>query len=1216
MFSTIFKFEVRRWLNTPAFYIYCFVFFIISVFIMTSALGLFDGVTSTTSSPVKVNSPLNINGFLNALSTFVYFLLPTIVGASVYRDFKYQAHSVLFSYPLAKRAYLSAKFLSALLVTILIVLTTILGFVVAQYVPGVNTDLLGPNRAWAYLQALVLLVIPNLILFGAMVFGLVTFSRNIYVGFIFVLLLFVLQSILDTLTQNMDNRYLVALLDPFGFEPIQYYTKYWTIDEQNTKDLPFTGVVLYNRLIWLSVATIILGFVYYTFSFSQSAFSFTKKAEGKRLVKDNFGSIIRVNLSDVTNDFSVLSRLKTAWSLSNYDFRFIVRNWTFIIIMVITVLMMLLVASTDGMMYGTETYPVTWKMLDIVGGVYSFFLQILIFLFAGMLMQRAKTDKMNLLIDATAIPNWTILLSRFLALLKMTCVVLFISMLSAIVYQTYQGYYNFELSHYIKELFGLDMMNYLVLILFALFIQSLFKNYMAGFMVCLFIVIGIPMLSKIGIEQAIFKFNTGPKYSYSDMNGYGVFRNYMIYKVYWLLFTFVLTGFTLLLWRRGILSGLTERLAIARQRFKPMIYLPLFVFLVSFVCLGAAIYYHNNVVDRYVSQKEQEMEQVQYEREYRGYKMLAQPRIVGTKVNLDIYPKERSYHAEVLFKVENKSNVRIDTLFINYSDEVQSMEIGDGASLIKRDSLLHVNIYALHKPLEPQEIMEIRTALRSKANTFLKDKSPVLENGTFINNSLFPSIGYNANYELVDNEVRSKYNLPKRDRMANPTDSVALKNTYISDEADWIQFETTISTEADQIALAPGYLLKEWVEDGRRYFHYKMDQKMLNFYSFISARYAVKKETWKGINLEIYYHKDHVYNLDRMMESMKKSLGYYSAEFSPYQFQQMRIIEFPRTYGTFAQAFANTVPFSEAIGFIAQVDDTDPDKVDYPYSVTAHELAHQWWAHQVIGANVKGATMLSESMAEYSSLKVLEHTYGKGQMRKYLKEALDTYLRGRTLEQLKENPLMLNENQQYIHYNKGSLVMYAMSDFLGEKKFNSFLKDYISRVAFQEAPYTTSLEFVSLLKQYTPDSLQYAIRDMYETITLYDNTMYSVNSTKIANNKYQVDIEFNVAKYRSDDKGKRSYADNSGIKSLKTKIDGREIESLPLSDYVEIGIFAEPNSANGSYQMDREIYLKKHKVDKINNKVTVFVDQKPFEVGVDPYNKLIDTNSDDNRKLI
>lgn len=330
--------------------------------------------------------------------------------------------------------------------------------------------------------------------------------------------------------------------------------------------------------------------------------------------------------------------------------------------------------------------------------------------------------------------------------------------------------------------------------------------------------------------------------------------------------------------------------------------------------------------------------------------------------------------------------------------------------------------------------------------------------------------------------------------MAATDDMNARKNTYISEDADWITFETTVSTDEDQIAIAPGYLQKEWVKDGRKYYHYKMDSKMLNFYAFNSARYEVKRDKWKDINLEIYYLKGHEYNLDRMMEAMKRSLAYYSENFSPYQHKQVRIIEFPNTMGSFAQSFANTIPFSEAIGFIAQVDEDNPDAVDYPFSVISHEVAHQWWAHQVIGANVKGATLMSESLSEYSSLKVLEHKYGKFQMRKFLKDALNQYLTGRTREWKEENPLMYNENQQYIHYNKGSLVLYAMSDYLGEKNFNNILKGYVNEVAFQEAPYTNSIEFVDHIRRATPDSLQYLIKDMFETITLYDNKVKSVST--------------------------------------------------------------------------------------------------------------------------
>ena len=116
----------------------------------------------------------------------------------------------------------------------------------------------------------------------------------------------------------------------------------------------------------------------------------------------------------------------------------------------------------------------------------------------------------------------------------------------------------------------------------------------------------------------------------------------------------------------------------------------------------------------------------------------------------------------------------------------------------------------------------------------------------------------------------------------------------------------------------------------------------------------------------------------------------------------MRIIEFPR-YRSFAQSFANTVPYSEEMGFLT--DTRNPENINVPYYVTAHELAHQWWAHQVIGANVEGSNILSEMLSQYAAIMVMKEKYGEHNLRKFLKYELDRYLRGRTTEAHEERTL-------------------------------------------------------------------------------------------------------------------------------------------------------------------------------------------------------------------
>ena len=142
-----------------------------------------------------------------------------------------------------------------------------------------------------------------------------------------------------------------------------------------------------------------------------------------------------------------------------------------------------------------------------------------------------------------------------------------------------------------------------------------------------------------------------------------------------------------------------------------------------------------------------------------------------------------------------------------------------------------------------------------------------------------------------------------------------------------------------------------------------------------------------------------------MLRAMKASMDVFNKVFSPYQFRQARILEFPG-YPSFAESFANTIPYSEAISLIQ--DDRairrDSDKIDMVTFVTAHELGHQWWARQVIGANMQGMTMLSETFAQYSAMLVMEHLYGSEHVRKFLKEELDTYLRARGSEEVEELP--------------------------------------------------------------------------------------------------------------------------------------------------------------------------------------------------------------------
>ncbi|MBC8082101.1 MAG: hypothetical protein H7Z21_02715, partial [Hymenobacter sp.] len=611
-----------------------------------------------------------------------------------------------------------------------------------------------------------------------------------------------------------------------------------------------------------------------------------------------------------------------------------------------------------------------------------------------------------------------------------------------------------------------------------------------------------------------------------------------------------------------------------------------------------------NVLNQYRTAKESEKLQLQYEQQYRRFKDVRQPRIVAVSMNTDIYPSTRAVHFQGRYMLVNKHARPLDTVLVSLPAElhprVRQLTLGapGQATLTLNDTTFGLRLYRLTRPLAPGDSLPLAMTIDYRELGFPNSGSntDLVQNGTFLNNGYLPGLGYREDAELSNDQDRKTYGLQPKPRMPPVNDVAGRQNTYISNDADWIRFETTVSTEADQTAMAPGYLQKEWTQNGRRYFRYRMDRPMLNFYTFLSAHYQKYTAAWvdtaggRTIPIEIYYHPGHEYNLKRMAAGARAALAYCSRNFSPYQHRQLRILEFPRYQG-FAQSFANTVPFSEGIGFIAKVDDDDPADLDYPFYVAAHEVAHQWWAHQVIGGKVQGSTLMAEAMAEYSALMVMRQRYGANSMERWLKINMNRYLGGRSAERKKEVPLALVENQQYIHYGKGSVVMYALQDYLGEGTLNGALKSYVQAVAYQQPPYTNSPEFVDYLRRAAPDSLQPLLTDLFDRITLYDNRISEAMARKLPDGRYQVELTVLSGKFHSDSLGNQRPA------LLR--------EALPVAIFPETGKDKRPPAP---------LLLVKQRLRVGTNKLRYIVARKPASVAVDPYHELVDRDLEDNKK--
>ena len=469
----------------------------------------------------------------------------------------------------------------------------------------------------------------------------------------------------------------------------------------------------------------------------------------------------------------------------------------------------------------------------------------------------------------------------------------------------------------------------------------------------------------------------------------------------------------------------------------------------------------------------------------------------------------------------------------------------------------------------------------------------VVANGTFVNNSeIMPSLGYNRGAEIGDPATRREYDLPPIQRLPELGDPRTLNLSQFS-VAHRTEFRTRFSTSADQIAVAPGYQVGDVIErDGRRIYTYEMDAPIWPFFSFLSARYEVARDAHNDIAIEVYHHPAHTFNIEPMIRGTKKALDYFSREFSPYQYRQFRILEFPR-YASFAQAFPNTIPFSEAIGFVADL--TDPHALDPVFYVTAHELAHQWWAHQVVGAAQQGMTVIVETLAQYSALMVMEHEYGEDKMRRFLRYELDSYLNARGGELIEELPLVRVENQPYIHYRKGSLVMYALQDVIGEDQVNLALRRFIDKYAYVSGPFPTAADLVAEFRRVAGLENQALITDLFEKITLYDFSVAGATAEKV-DDEWEITFSVDASKF---------YADGAG-----------EEADAPLNLAVDVAVFPKPQDALEDYQLPTPLVFDRQTLVSGENKFVLRVSELPHRVGVDPYNKLIDRNPENNLRLL
>jgi len=1204
MFWEFFTFELRFRRKSISTYVYFFVWF---AFCFLCVASESFGPIGNNNGKILLNGPYANTFNSVGVALFGIIIVAAIFGTSILRDFQRDTYQLLFTKPISKFAYLGGRWAGSLVTTVFAFSGSLLGTLVGTFAPWADHSRIGPNVLWWYLQPFFSITVVQIFFLGTLFFTVAALSRKVFVVYVQGAALFILYLLGITIfsaTRSLE-RFWSGIVDPIGFILVDDITRYWTVVERNTQLLSWSphvasGIFLYNRFLWLGVGFLSLGAVWVLFPMSVEAL--TARSQGRRAAKAKqqeeiedrpVRSLAAARLPQVQRIFAPSTTFAQFLSLSRLRISMILHEIPFWAIVGLMVVFAINNGYFAGRVADINVWPVTYLMVQAVEGSATLFLLIVAGLYAAELIWRERDIHVDGIHDALPISESVDWLSKLVAIAFVEMVLLSVTMLCGIMMQTLAGYYHFELLQYVKELFVVTFPQIMMFALLAMFIQTIVSNKFLGHGIAIGIVVVVPILFSFGWENTLYLYGNVPPYIYSDMNGYGHFVPALLWAItYWFAISAFIAVFSVAFTRRGADESWSARWKLASGRMPGL--LPAAVcFLLLALGSGAWYYYNAHVMNEYLNAKQRRGIQAEYERNFKKYENVPQPKIIAVDAHIDIDPIRRSFSGWGEFTLRNKTTQPIAEVHItNQKQSVSNLKFDRPFHLVSSNARELYSIYALDPPLAPGEITKMTFTVGHASRGF-RDGNELPElayNGTFFDSDYFPYLGYNQQMELDDPRRRREEHLGPLEEMSPRGDSTqSLYNVFYKD-SDWVAYHTVVSTSPDQIAIAPGYLKREWEENGRHYFEYDMGgTPILDFFAYLTGRYQVRREQYNGTNLEVYYMPGHEFDIDDMLASARAGLDYYQAKFSPYQFGQFRIMEFPR-YRTFAQSFSNTIPYSEGIGFIGRIK--DKKDIDFTYFVTAHELGHQWWAHQLIGANVEGSNMMSETLAEYSALMVMQKKYGRDNMHRFLKHELDRYLRGRGGEVRHESPLALVQREPYVWYQKGGQIMYTLADYIGEDKVDAALHNFLMEHRYANAnnaytlPYPDTRQLVDALRSQTPQDLQYLIDDGFNSIVLYDNKVLNATVVPTADRKFKVTLT---------------------VQARKVKADGNGNESpMVLNDYIEVGVF------KGKKDEEQPLYLKKERMTHEKNTYEIVVDEMPTRAGIDPYNKLVDRIADDN----
>jgi hypothetical protein len=1143
------------------------------------------------------NAPI-VTGLITIIASMVSLLVTSgVAGDAATRDGEVRIDSLLYTTPLRKASYLAGRFLGAFAVTALLLLAVPLGLLLATRVPGIDPAALGPLHVQAYLTSYFLFALPNAFLATAVLFSLATISRSAVTAYAGAAVLFFSAFITEGFIGAKLGKWgLAKLLDPLGYTPLHALWTSFNPQQKNTLLIPLDQTLLSNRLLWAGVAIVVLAIAHVRFRF---AYSGGGQAILPVLVPARTGRIAcppqerwtAITVPDARRVFGMATRLRQLRAVAMRSFRELIVSKAWLLVPLTAILFISTAAEVLEVELGTPGAATTARVADILAaGELARLIAVLIAISAGELIWRERDARMNAIADVAPVPEWLSFLGKFLALGLMLALTEAVFIASGIVVQLSMGFSGLvDLGLYAKIIFGFQFTGYLLFAALAMVLHVLVNQKYVANVLAILAYIALQMARELGVEHNLLLYGGAPEWSYSEMSGFGSqLAAWIWFTFYWAGWALLFGVVTYLFWMRGEERGLRTRLTLARRRLTRGPAAVGAIALAIIAGAGGFVFYNTNILNRYHTDAEREERSVEYERRYARYASVPQPLLAATTLHVDFHPQRGSATIRGSYRLENRTGTAIDTIHLvtNTGIETKGVTFDRPARLTHSDDDLGYRIYALGKSVQPGESVRMNFEVRHAPRGFTNfgRNAAVVGNGSWIQHRAeqapgarqwLPFVGYQTSRELAAAGARREHGLPERKSIPALEDVAARSDRQGREK---IALETIIGTDADQTGVAPGELRRTWTANGRRYFHFVTDAPITNSYAIYSARYAVQHAKWRDVDIEILHHPPHTRNLGRMLQSVRASLDYHTRHYSPYPHRQLRLVEYPSSgRGLGLTSYPGMIEYSEGFALVRPEDDAR--KIDFPFAVIGHEMGHQWWGHQLMPALVEGAPVLSESLAWYSSMMTIEHTFG----REHLMHLVDIMRAEFMAPHMTAEVPLMRTFDRFDAYRVGPFAMYALRESVGEEQVNAALRTMLAKYDPAQTPFPTTLDLYRELRAVTPPAKQALLKDLFEEITFWNLRTKKADAQPAGDGTYRLTLQIDAEK-------------------LKGNALGRE-KPVPMNDAIDVAAF----DAAG-----KTIYRQEHPIRSGAQTITITVPRAPARAAIDPDHALLDRKPEDN----